>query len=145
MNEAARQAVFERSGRRCEYCLVPHDPPGAADPLLPGPHVDHVIARQHGGGDGLDNLATACFRCNGLKGPNIAAFGEHKRLVRLFDPRKQSWHRHFRLTADGIIEGLTPAGKATARLLSMNDAARVALRRELVKRDRLRVPEGRDS
>ena len=91
MNEATRRAVFERSGRRCEYCLVPHDPPGAADPLLPGPHVDHVIARQHGGGDEMDNFALSCPHCNRHKGPNAASVTLQGEPVLLFNPRRHFW------------------------------------------------------
>src|SRR4051794_18394911 len=32
-------------------------------------HVEHIVARQHGGADDPDNLALACNRCNASKGP----------------------------------------------------------------------------
>jgi hypothetical protein len=35
-------------------------------------HVDRIIARQHGGEAGPENLALACLHCNQHKRPNIA-------------------------------------------------------------------------
>src|SRR5580692_12396034 len=37
-----------------------------------GFHIEHIIARQHGGSTGLDNLAFACWTCNLKKGPNLS-------------------------------------------------------------------------
>jgi hypothetical protein len=51
-------------------------------------------------------------------------------VVRLFNPREQEWSDHFALHDDGQIVGLTPIGRATARLLNMNAARRVELRLE---------------
>ena len=48
MNKAA---IRERAGSRCEYC---RDPERLS---LTAFHIEHIIARQHGGGDGDDNLA----------------------------------------------------------------------------------------
>jgi hypothetical protein len=50
-------------------------------------------------------------------------------MVALFSPRADVWSEHF-LVRDGHILGLTPTGRATARLLNMNAARRVELRRE---------------
>lgn len=41
---ALRQSVVQRAQGRCEYCLI-HE-----DHTLLAHHVDHVIARKHGGG-----------------------------------------------------------------------------------------------
>jgi hypothetical protein len=50
-------------------------------------HVDHVVARQHGGRTDLSNLALACMHCNRHKGPNIAGSDPRTgEIVRLFDP-----------------------------------------------------------
>lgn len=98
--------------------------------LLPF-QIDHVIARKHGGGDGEDNLALACFACNNHKGANIAGIdpvtGD---VVRLFHPLSDTWHDHFSL--DGAkIRGRTPIGRATVRVLALNLGYRVALREVL--------------
>jgi 5-methylcytosine-specific restriction endonuclease McrA len=59
-------------------------------------HIDHVIARQHGGLEDLENLALACVHCNRFKRPNIAGFDtETNQVVRLFHPRTDLWSQHF--------------------------------------------------
>ncbi len=55
---AIRLAVFERDGYVCTYC-------GEA---APNPHCDHIHPLARGGSSETDNLATACPRCNLLKG-----------------------------------------------------------------------------
>ena len=54
-------------------------------------------------------------------------------VVPLFDPLRENWLRHFRAQG-AAIEGTTPAGRATARVLSMNDARPIELRALLVER-----------
>ncbi len=49
-----RTQVAERAFYRCEYRLIKEE-----DSFFPF-HVDHVMARKHGGSDALDNLAYAC-------------------------------------------------------------------------------------
>jgi hypothetical protein len=70
--------------------------------------------------------------CNLKKGPNIASTdpeaGSEYRIVALFRPRKQNWREHFDLQEDGRIEGLSPEGRATARLLDFNAEERVQLK-----------------
>jgi len=94
-------------------------------------HIEHILSKQHGGLDDVGNLALACHRCNLRKGPNLTgidpATGE---LVPLFHPRRDEWDEHF-LFRGVRIEGRTPAGRATVRLLAMNEARRLELRSEL--------------
>jgi HNH endonuclease len=124
MNIAAsvRRLVRQRSGERCEYC----DLPQSSFPLVSF-HVEHVVAKQHGGSDDLDNLCLSCHWCNLFKGPNLSSLVEGK-LTRLFNPRTDGWSEHFS-AADGRILGLTEIGLATVNLLNMNDPDRVELRR----------------
>jgi hypothetical protein len=91
-------------------------------------HIEHITARQHGGGDDSSNLALACPDCNAHKGPNLTSIDpETGRLVALFNPRRDVWSEHF--SFDGpMIVGRTPAGRATVRLLYMNEEARVEMR-----------------
>ena len=93
-------------------------------------HIEHIVARQHGGGDHAAQLALACDRCNAYKGPNLSsidpASGE---IVPLFNPRRDVWKDHFMFRGGEII-GLTPMGRATVRLLNMNVLRRVELREE---------------
>ena len=128
MDEETTAAVRGRAGDRCEYCQLPEE-------FHPGPfEVEHIIPVQHGGGDGLGNLAYSCLRCNRHKGPNLASIDRRTsrtRLVRLFNPRRHSWGYHFRW--DGpVVVGRTPIGRVTVALLAMNDPVRVALREELI-------------
>jgi hypothetical protein len=94
--------------------------------------VDHVIARQHGGATTADNLAYACAQCNRFKGSNVAAPDPQSgEIVPLFNPRRQDWRDHFRL--DGpVIVPLSATGRATERLLGLNQIDRVLLRKALI-------------
>jgi len=77
MDERLRHTVRERAGYRCEYCWLPQD----AEPFF-AYHVEHIVARQHGGGDDSGNLALACY--NPHKGPNLSGLDpESGALVRL--------------------------------------------------------------
>ena len=67
MDEALRQFIRERASHRCEYCHLPQD----AEPFF-AYHVEHIVARQHGGGNDSGNLAFACYHCNSHKGPNLS-------------------------------------------------------------------------
>jgi hypothetical protein len=126
MTRLFRQLVRERAGRRCEYCRLP-------DVAVPAStfHVEHVIARQHGGADDLENCCWSCHRCNLHKGPNLSGRDPLTgNVVRLFDPRRQSWKRHFEWR-EALLLGRTQTGRATVAVLDINAPQRVALRRIL--------------
>ena len=78
------------------------------------PHqIDHIISRQHGGTDDVENLCLCCIRCNLKKGPNIASIDPVTRLVSaLYDPRRHAWSEHFAVVESMLI-GLTAEGRAT--------------------------------
>jgi hypothetical protein len=97
------------------------------------PHaVDHIIARQHRGPTKAENLALACFFCNSYKGPNISALNPQTgRTVRLFNPRKDSWKRHFEWKGP-YLSGRTHTGRATIELLEINRIEAVELREYLL-------------
>lgn len=126
MDGAARNFVRQRAENRCEYCLLSQKHSELTH------HIEHILAKQHGGSDDVDNLALACHRCNLRKGPNVTgidpATGE---IVALFHPRRDEWPRHFRFNGPHI-EGVTPSGRATVRVLALNDARRLELRAELI-------------
>ena len=123
MDAQVRDLVRRRAGEGCEYRHLPQ----AAVPFATF-HIEHIIARQHGGGDDPSNLALACDRCNLHKGPNLAAIDpETGSVAILFHPRRDSWKEHFRW-ADAEIVGQTPSGRATVQLLQMNSKRRVQLR-----------------
>lgn len=60
IKKKTRFEVFKRDGFACQYC-------GATPPEVVL-HVDHIIAVAEGGGNGTDNLITACESCNLGKG-----------------------------------------------------------------------------
>lgn len=123
MEPGARKRVVARAGDRCEFCR-------SAQIHVPYLRfwLEHVIPRQHGGSDGLENLALSCPWCNRRKGTNLSAIDpETRQVVLLFNPRTQSWGDHFRF--DGlVIVGLTATGRATAELLALNDERRLHIR-----------------
>jgi hypothetical protein len=126
MEQALRLLVRRRAGELCEYCRLPQ----AASRFVRF-HIEHIIARQHGGRTESENLALACSFCNFHKGPNIAALDpETGRLVPLFHPRGNPWNEHF-VWKDTVIVGLTEIGRATVLLLAMNDWQRVEVRENL--------------
>jgi HNH endonuclease len=45
--------VEQRAGNRCEYCLLRQEHSELTQ------HIEHIVARQHGGRDDVDNLALA--------------------------------------------------------------------------------------
>jgi hypothetical protein len=93
---------------------------------------DHIIARKHRGGSERSNLATACFHCNNRKGSNIAGIDpQAKRLVRLFNPRRDKWKVHFRWKGTELV-GITSIGRTTVAVLEMNDERMVKMRRVLI-------------
>src|SRR6266851_1053645 len=126
MSATQRPAVRKRANARCEYCHLPD--------LLPNLirfHLEHIRARRHGGSSSLGNLAWACARCNERKGTNLSGVDpDTNRVVRLFNPRRDIWSRHF--VWEGLrIRGLTATGRATAWLLEFNSEGRLKLRQGL--------------
>jgi hypothetical protein len=127
MDARTVRTVRERAAGRCEYCR------DLESFSLAAFHCEHIVARQHGGGDELANLALACPACNFRKGPNLAGIdpvsGE---VTRLFQPRTDRWAEHFAI--DGVsVVGRTPVGRATVALLNFNTPARTNRRRLLLE------------
>jgi hypothetical protein len=120
-----RREVRQRASGVCEYCRMAE----SWEPFF-SYHTEHIIARQHGGGDGLENLALACNHCNAFKGPNLASMDpDGGGFTPLFHPRQHSWEEHFKTEAGRVI-GLTAIGRTTVFLLQMNAGHRVELRCE---------------
>ena len=125
--EKLRELVFERASGRCEYCHLSHE-----DGYFPH-EVDHIDATKHGGKTVEANLCLSCYVCNRHKGSDLSSIdpltGDK---VFLFHPRHDNWLEHFRLNG-ALIEGLTPQGRATARLLQFNSADRISERENLIQ------------
>jgi hypothetical protein len=61
MDTAIRQRVFERDNYTCRYC-------GSKE----GPfHADHVYPYSRGGETSINNMVTACARCNTKKSSKV--------------------------------------------------------------------------
>jgi len=119
MARSRRQQVWERAYGCCEYCQLPqeHDP----RPF----HLDHIRPQKHDGPSVVENLALCCAACSLFKGPNPAGYDpETDVLHSLFNPRTQRWSDHFAWNK-GILEGLTAIGRATIRVLRINDSLRI--------------------
>src|SRR5262245_36098535 len=127
MNRALLADVRRLAQGRCDYCRMPD----SYDPLPF--QADHIIARQHGGETILANLAWSCLHCNKHKGPNIASLDPRTgALVSLVHPRQQDWERHFAWTGSTLV-GRTRTGRATIRVLAINDPDFTAFRAELME------------
>ena len=131
MTATERDLVRNRADRRCEYCHLPDFAVGPSDF-----HVEHIIAKQHGGSDDSQNLAWACMFCNLQKDPNLASFDpDTGNLTSLFHPRREKSDEHFRLSGQ-MLEGRTAVGRTTAWLLQMNSDLMKALRMALMEEGR---------
>jgi hypothetical protein len=121
------QAVIDRAGGRCEYCLYPQ----AASFLVF--EIEHIVAEKHGGKTILENLALACPYCNSSKGSDLGSLDPQTgELVAFFNPRTQNWNEHFRIEGAQILP-LTAAGRVTVAILQMNHSDRLQERQILIR------------
>ena len=121
MDPALRQLVRQRAQDRCEYCGLPQ----SATPFITF-HVEHLLPRQHGGPDELANLAR----------PAIGVIEPKARISRRLIPTRSnrsrsSIHVGNFSAVDGVVQGLTPIGRGTVRLLNRNQIDRGRLRLSL--------------
>jgi hypothetical protein len=131
MDAATRELVRQRAGNRCEYCLLRQEQTGLSH------HIEHIVAKQHGGPDDPENLALSCNRCNLHKGPNLTGIDPVTReVVTLYHPRQDIWADHFEFAGPRIV-GLTATGRTTVYVLAMNDERRLERRAELLARGEL--------
>jgi hypothetical protein len=127
MDASIRESVRQRAGLRCEYCRLLQQHSELAH------HIEHVVAKQHGGTDDLDNLALSCHRCNPHKGPNLTGVDPRTGTVTaLFHPRRDRWSEHLAFDGEWVV-GTSAVGRATVQVLAMNDPRRRELRREILK------------
>jgi hypothetical protein len=118
-----REVVRDRANQCCEYCHIPEQYGRLSF------QADHIIPPMHGGGDDIDNLAWACFRCNNRKGTNISTIDSiTQQITTLFHPRNENWDEHFELLPNGTIVGRTSKGRGTLKLLDINATNDVQIR-----------------
>lgn len=80
----------------------------------------------------MNNLAYSCLNCNRFKGSDIATItSDGNLLVPFFNPRTDSWDRHFQFVGAEII-GLTEIGKGTNHIFRFNNSDRFAERKGLI-------------
>ena len=111
-----RERVAKQARYRCGYCLSSEHIVGLAMEL------DHLIPQVLGGPTIEENLWLACSACNALKAHRISALDpESGQMVRLFNPREQSWAEHFLwIDAGARMVGRTDVGRATVAALHLN-------------------------
>jgi HNH endonuclease len=128
LSAAVRARVWAAARHRCGYCQ------SAQRYVLGMLEIDHIIPKVRGGTDEEANLWLACRMCNSFKRTQIATRDPlNGRRVRLFNPRRQHWARHFQWSEDGTrILGRTACGRATVLALQLNHVIAVMVRREWV-------------
>jgi hypothetical protein len=133
MDASLRELVVLRSAGRCEYCRISQR---YFTELF---QIEHIVARQHRGPTVESNLALACARYNRHKGPNLAGLDPltHE-LIRLFNPRTDSWSDHFQEDITGEILGTSAIGRTTTYVLDMNSPRRIQLRSAIAAIDEFR-------
>lgn len=125
VSQKIRRQIVNAAQNRCEYCLTQQDLTMATF------HLDHIIPHSAGGETVFENLCLSCPFCNEFKGEIWKARDPvTKRIVRLFNPRRDLWREHFRWSEDGIsVIGLTARGRATVVALKMNNQIAQTARR----------------
>lgn len=131
---ATRRFVFQRAFFLCEYCLL-HE----SDSYLPH-QIEHIISQKHEGSHAFENLASACFFCNRLKGTDLSTvLLPDLEVVRLFRPITDRWLDHFEISGSLILPK-TKIGEATVKVLRFNDAERIEEREILIEKGRFPHP-----
>lgn len=112
-----KEKIRLQAKNRCGYCLNPQN-------LMPYKlEIEHLYPQSLGGQTIEENLWLACRECNSHKAAKVNSKDSLTgKTVKLFNPRKQNWHRHFKFSEDlSEIIGKTPCGRATVDALQMNN------------------------
>jgi hypothetical protein len=129
-----RRQVVQRARNRCEYCGLAQ---AGQEALF---HIDHVKPSAAGGKTLSINLALACVSCSLRKAARQHAVDpQTARVVRLFNPRRDSWRLHFRWRGVRLV-GISPIGRATILALKLNRPVAQAIRQEEAARNRHPAP-----
>ncbi|MDQ2746490.1 MAG: HNH endonuclease [Acidobacteriota bacterium] len=120
--------IIEAANNRCGYCLIHQQ---YTNSIL---EIEHIIPKSKGGTNSEENLWLSCGSCNRYKGMQTEAFDEEtKKLVKLFNPRRQIWTEHFAWSEDGtFILGITLIGRASVNALKFNNEIAVSARRNWI-------------
>ena len=128
ISDALAARIRATAENRCGYCLTPQR---YAMQVL---EIEHITPRATGGTEDEDNLWLACRLCNNAKGVKTHGYDLLTgRRVRLFNPRKQKWPRHFLWSDDGVrLIGRTTSGRVTVEALNINNEIALAVRQNWV-------------
>lgn len=115
--EEVEQRARRQADNRCGYCR------SRQEYGLGFLEIEHIVPRARGGTDDEENLWLACRLCNHYKAAQARGRDPLTgKWVRLFNPRKQRWSRHFLWSSDGLsIVGRTVCGRATVPALNLNN------------------------
>jgi len=128
ISEEVRSKVRLQAGNCCGYCR------SSQKYVLGLLEIDHLIPKAKGGTDNEENLWLACRLCNGYKGTQTHGRDPITgKRVKLFNPRKQQWKRHFQWSENGVeIVGNSACGRATVIALQLNNFVAVMVREQWV-------------
>ena len=126
ISEETRQKIIEIAQNRCGYCL------SQQRYTMSKLEIEHIHPKHLGGTDDEENLWLSCGLCNRYKRVQIEGFDEETgSFAKLFNPRTQNWSEHFAWN-DAEIIGLTAIGRATVKVLKMNNEIAVEVRRNWI-------------
>lgn len=129
VSAALRRRVEQRAIGLCEYCR------SCAEYTGHDFTVDHILPESLGGASTFGNLCWSCFWCNNFK--HASTQGRDPRsglLVRLYNPRMETWSDHFRWSRTQVrVIGRTPIGRATIEALRLNRTVLVLARKVWVR------------
>lgn len=97
--------------------------------------IDHLFPEAFGGQTEEDNLWLSGVQCNLYKA-DLVLVGDPLtgEVAFLFNPRRDTWVRHFRWSHEGdLMVGLTATGRAAIRALRLNRPLLVLARRTWVR------------
>ena len=121
--------IRRQAKNRCGYCLLPQ----SLNPNLL--EIEHLLATANGGTDDEENLWLACRLCNGYKGVQIEGVDPKTgKTVLIFNPRTEDWNEHFRWNDEKIV-GKTVCGRATVKVLKLNNEIILPVRKKWIFAD----------
>lgn len=129
VGQKLRTKISKQAKNRCGYCL------GEQQYIFAPLEIEHILPESLGGKTEEENLWLACRFCNGYKGTQTHGVDPlTKKRSKLFNPRRQKWNRHFKLSEDKTeIIGKTICGRATVDALQMNNEAQTSVRRNWIE------------
>lgn len=137
VSNSIRLTVRRRGNFACEYCGVTEESTGGEL------NIDHFRPQSKNGGDELDNLVYCYIRCNLYKGE---FWVESSDASQLWNPRYESFEKHFWQAENGRLFALTETGELTLRVLRLNRPQLIAYRQnQFLQNEKHRLLEASES